>query len=99
MQHSKSFALAGCCLPFRIAFVYWTASTRSYEVVGMDTSAAQSPNDFERMIGCMRERLRPTLARLFADWLRTYVGLSSDRTDENHLLKMLLQEVTRRGPH
>ena len=56
------------------------------------------PDDFERMIGCMRERLRPTRAHLFAEWLRTYVGLSSDRTDENHLLKMLLQEVTGHGP-
>jgi hypothetical protein len=64
----------------------------------MDTSAAQSPNDFERMIGCMRERLRPTGARKFAEWLRTYVGLSCDRTDENHLLEFLLQEVAGRGP-
>jgi hypothetical protein len=64
----------------------------------MDTAAAQFPNYFERMIGCMRERLRPTGARLFAEWLRTYVGLSSDRTDENHLLKMFSQEVTGRGP-
>ena len=46
------------------------------------------------MIGSMRERLRPTRARLFAEWLRTYVGLNCAGTGENHLLKMLLQEVT-----
>ena len=38
-------------------------------------------------------RLRPTKAYLFADWLRTYVGLNCAETDEHHLLKMLLQEV------
>jgi hypothetical protein len=43
------------------------------EVVRM---VAQARTDFERMIGSMRERLRPTRARLFAEWLRTYVGLN-----------------------
>ena len=60
----------------------------------MGASVAQSTTDFERLIGSMRERLRPTRARLFAEWLRTYVGLNCAGVDENHLLKMLLQEVT-----
>jgi hypothetical protein len=42
----------------------------------MDASVAQSTTDFERMIGSMRERLRPTRTRLFVEWLRTYVGLN-----------------------
>jgi hypothetical protein len=49
---------------------------------------------FEQMIGAMRQRLRPTKANLFADQLRIYVGLNCAEMDENHLLKMLLQELS-----
>jgi hypothetical protein len=49
---------------------------------------------FEQMTGAMRQRLRPTKANLFADQLRIYVGLNCAETDENHLLKMLLQELS-----
>jgi hypothetical protein len=55
---------------------------------------AHHPTAFEQMIGAMRQRLRPTKANLFADQLRIYVGLNSAEMDENHLLKMLLQELT-----
>lgn len=49
---------------------------------------------FEQMIAAMRQRLRPTKAQLFADWLRTYLGLNCAETDEIRLLTMLLQEVS-----
>lgn len=42
----------------------------------------------------MRQRLRPKKAYLFADRLRICVGLNCAETDENRLLKMLLQEVS-----
>jgi hypothetical protein len=54
---------------------------------------AQHTTAFEQMVLSMRQRLRPTKAYLFADWLRTYVGLNCGETDEHYLLKMLLQEV------
>jgi hypothetical protein len=54
---------------------------------------AQHTPAFEQMVLSMRQRLRPTKAYLFADWLRTYVGLNCAETDEQYLLKMLLQEV------
>lgn len=42
----------------------------------------------------MRQRLHTTTAQLFADRLRTCVGLNYSKTDETRLLKMLLQEVS-----
>jgi hypothetical protein len=55
---------------------------------------AEHTTAFEQMIGAMRRRLRPTKAHLLADRLRIYVGLNYPETDENRLLKMLLQEVS-----
>ena len=49
----------------------------------------QSTIEFEAMATAMRERLRPSEARLLADWLRSYVGLS-----ESRLLRALLQELS-----
>ena len=49
----------------------------------------QSTIEFEQMTTAMRERLRPNEARLLADWLRSYVGLS-----ESRLLQKLLQELS-----
>jgi hypothetical protein len=64
------------------------ASPGHPEMKAHDTAA------FEQMIAAMRQRLRPTEARLFADQLRICVGLNCTVTDENRLLKMLLQEVS-----
>ena len=49
----------------------------------MMEAAALSPssNDFEQMTTLLRQRLRPTPALTFAEWLRVYLGLSS-ATDE-----------------
>ena len=55
---------------------------------------AQHTTTVEQMTVSMRQRLRPTRAHLFADRLRTCVGLNYSKTDEIHLLKMLLQEVS-----
>jgi hypothetical protein len=55
---------------------------------------AQYTTAFEQMVLSMRQRLRPTTAHLFADRLRTCVGLNCSRIDETRLLKMLLQEVS-----
>jgi hypothetical protein len=55
---------------------------------------AEHTTAFEQMIATMRQRLRPTKAHLLADRLRIYVGLNCAETDENRLLKMLLQEVS-----
>jgi hypothetical protein len=55
---------------------------------------AHHPTPFEQMIATMRQRLRPTEACLFADQLRICVGLNCAETDENRLLKLLLQEVS-----
>jgi hypothetical protein len=55
---------------------------------------AHHPAAFEQMIAAMRQRLRPTKAGLFADQLRICVGLNYAETDENRLLKLLLQEVS-----
>jgi hypothetical protein len=50
---------------------------------------------FEQMIASMRDRLRPNSTRLFADWLRMYVGLSCRETSsESRLLRKLLQELS-----
>jgi hypothetical protein len=49
----------------------------------------QSTIEFEQMTTAMRGRLRPNGARLLADWLRSYVGLS-----ESRLLEKLLQELS-----
>jgi hypothetical protein len=53
----------------------------------------RSATEFEQMITTMRQRLRPNGARLMADWLRNYVGLS-----ENRLLQKLLQELSSPDP-
>jgi hypothetical protein len=49
----------------------------------------RSTTEFERMTTAMRERLRPNEARILADWLRSYIGLS-----ESRLLRKLLQELS-----
>jgi hypothetical protein len=54
---------------------------------------AEHTTAFQQMVLSMRQRLRPTKAHLFADLLRTYVGLNCAETLEHHLLTMLLQEV------
>ena len=55
---------------------------------------AQNVTPFEQMVAAMRQRLRPTKASLFANQLRIYVGLDCLDTDENRLLKLLLEEVS-----
>lgn len=55
---------------------------------------AQNVTPFEQMVAAMRQRLRPTKANLFANQLRIYVGLDCLDTDENRLLKLLLEEVS-----
>ena len=55
---------------------------------------AQCTTAFEQMVLSMRQRLRPTTAYLFADRLRTCVGLNYSKNHETRLLKMLLQEVS-----
>ena len=54
----------------------------------------QDVTPFEQMVLFMRQRLRPTGAHLFADRLRTCIGLNYSRIEETRLLKMLLQEVS-----
>ena len=54
----------------------------------------QNVPPFEQMVLSMRHRLRPTRAHLFADRLRTCIGLNYTRIDETRLLKKLLQEVS-----
>jgi hypothetical protein len=55
---------------------------------------AQNVTPFEQMVAVMRQRLRPTEANLVANQLRIYVGLDCLDTDENRLLKLLLEEVS-----
>jgi len=41
---------------------------------------AQSTSEFEQLVAAIRQRVRSNGARLFADWLRSYVGLVCGET-------------------
>jgi hypothetical protein len=82
------FCACGIAFDFKHAFVF-QADDSAWILGGRDSDMTQSTIEFEEMATAMRERLRPTEARLLADWLRSYVGLS-----ESRLLRKLLQELS-----
>ena len=41
---------------------------------------AQSTSEFEQLVAAIRQRVRSNGARLFADWLRSHVGLVCGET-------------------
>ena len=52
---------------------------------------AQSTSEFEQLVAAIRRRVRSNGARLFADWLRSHVGLVCGETSA--LLNKHIHEV------
>ena len=88
LQHSWLFADAVLLLISNTRLYFLQMTRRGHRVKGI-SDMTQSTIEFEKMATAMRERLRPNEARLLADWLRSYVGLS-----ESQLLQKLLQELS-----
>ena len=84
-----TFCGCGLAFDFKRAFVFHTSDLALLRWVEGISDMTQSAIEFEQMTTAMRGRLRPNGARLLADWLRSYVGLS-----ESRLLEKLLQELS-----
>ena len=84
-----TFCGCGIAFDFKRAFVFSYERLGALRWVEGIFDMTQSTIEFEQMTTAMRGRLRPNGARLLADWLRSYVGLS-----ESRLLEKLLQELS-----
>jgi hypothetical protein len=77
-----TFCERGVALVFKRAFTFCMETNRTM---------AQSTSEFEQLVAAIRQRVRTNGARLFADWLRSYVGLVCGET--NTLLNKHIHEV------
>ena len=84
----KAFCGQGVALVFKRAFTFCMETNRTM---------AQSTSEFEQLVAAIRQRVRSNGARLFADWLRSYVGLVCGETST--LLNKHIHEVNLQPGH